>query len=155
MERRIFLISICLIFSTKYSVNGEKKVASIDASDIKEFRAKYYVEPVNDLSDLNETSIDVIGVFEKIKELEKRGFDMLNLVPDNGATCSIQVKYYISTIIERAKEQIDYCVEKHLNIDNRLELNTDQKSCTLEILDSAQKQIDDMSKIVDDCRFVV
>lgn len=107
-------------------------MASIDADDIKAFRAKFYVAPVNNLNDLNENSSDVIDVFEKIKELEKNGFDMLNRVPDNGATCSVQVKYFISAIVERAKEQCDYCVEKHLKKDNRLELNVSDLLCNFE-----------------------
>lgn len=101
----------------------KKKIASIDGNDIKAFRAKSYVEPVDGLQDLNANSTDVMSVFEKIKDLEQAGFDLLNTVPDNDATCSVQVKYYISTIINRAKEQCDYCVVRHVNRENLTELN--------------------------------
>lgn len=88
------------------------------------FRAKNYIEPVNELNDLNPKSEDVIGVNNQIEELEKKGFDMLNRVPQNDATCSIQIKYYITAAINSAKEQCDYCVERHLvENENRLEMN--------------------------------
>lgn len=47
----------------------------------------------------------------------------MNTVPDNHATCSVQVKFYISAIVQRAKEQTNYCVVKHLHKDSRREMN--------------------------------
>lgn len=98
-------------------------MASITEEDIKEFRDKHYVEPINDLQDLDANSDDVKDVYEKIDELEKRGLELRNRVADNGATCSIQVRYYIKEIIERAKEHCDYCVLKNLNKGDESTLN--------------------------------
>lgn len=106
-----------------FQCEGHKKIASINGNDIKAFRAKYYEEPIDKLDDLNPTSEDVIEIYDKIAELEKKGFDVLGQVPDNGATCSIQIKFYINAIIERAKEQINYCVLKYLIKESRRELN--------------------------------
>lgn len=100
-----------------------RKIAVIDEDDIKVFRAKSYIEPIEHLQDLDANSTDVINIFEKINELDKNGFDLLNRVPDNNARCSVQVKFYINKIIERAKEQCDYCVVKNLNQENRKEFN--------------------------------
>lgn len=100
-----------------------KKIATIKENDIKEFRAKSYVESINELKDLDSNLTDVIEILDKIKELEKKGFDLLNTVPDNGATCSVQVKFYITAIIDRAKEQCDYCIEIHVNKENPVDMN--------------------------------
>lgn len=105
------------------SIKADKKVVTIDEDDIKAFRARSYVEPVDELQDLDSNSTEVISMFDKIKELEKNGFDLLNTVPDNGATCSIQVKFYITAIIDRAKEQCDYCVLRNVNKENSTDLN--------------------------------
>lgn len=96
---------------------------TIDEDDIKAFRAKNYVEPIDELQDLDSNSTEVMSILAKIQELDKNGFDLLNTVPDNGATCSIQVKFSISAIVDRAKEQCDYCVAKHLTKDNSTILN--------------------------------
>lgn len=100
-------------------------MASINEEDIKKFRAKIYIEPIDDLGDLNPKSKDVIDIVERLNALEKKGFDVLNTVPDNNATCSIQVKYFITSTIERAKRICNYCIEKHVNkdLEGRLELN--------------------------------
>lgn len=83
----------------------------------------YYEEPVEKLEDLDPRSEDVIAILGQIKDLEKKGFDLLNTVPENGATCSIQVKFYITAVINRAKEQSDYCVLKNVKKETRRELN--------------------------------
>lgn len=98
-------------------------MSSIDGNDIRAFRARNSVEPINNIEDLDQKSSNVTNIFDQVKEMEKKGFDMLNKVPDNGATCSIQVKYYITTIIQQAKEQCDYCVERNVNKENPLNLN--------------------------------
>lgn len=72
---------------------------------------------------MNQTSPDVIEIVDKIKELEKNGFDLLNTVPDNGATCSVQAKFYISAIVDRAKEQCDYCIEMNVSKEKPSEMN--------------------------------
>lgn len=72
---------------------------------------------------MNSSQSDVIEILNEIKELERNGFDLLNTVPDNGATCSVQVKFYINAIIDRAKEQIDYCIEVNVNKENPSEMN--------------------------------
>lgn len=72
---------------------------------------------------MNSTSSDVIEILNEINGLEKNGFDLLNTVPDNGATCSVQVKFYITAIIDRAKEQCDYCIELNVNKENPSEMN--------------------------------
>lgn len=109
------------------SVCGYRKIVSINENDIKEFRAKTYVESINELNDLNQEQSDVIEIVDKIKELEQKGFDLLNTIPDNGATCSVQVKYYISAIIDRAKEQCDYCIEKSVKKESPSEMNVSNK----------------------------
>lgn len=111
-----------IIFSSQ-SADGDKKIASVNGDDIKAFRTKYYEEPIDELNDLNPKSDDVIGIFDKIKELENKGFDMLNMLPDVECTCCTQFKFYITTTIARAKEQTDYCVAKSVNKENRREMN--------------------------------
>lgn len=81
---------------------------------------------MDSLLDLEPNSQDIKFVFDKIKELDSKGKKLLALVPDNFATCSIQAKYYIKAIIQRAKEHCDNCVLKHLNEEdsaNRKNLN--------------------------------
>lgn len=87
------------------------------------FRAKSYVESINELKDLDSNSTDVIETIYKLKGLEKDGFDLLNTVPDNGATCSVQMKFYITAIIDRAKEHCDYCIEINVNKENPSDMN--------------------------------
>lgn len=106
--------------------SDKTQFASIDENDIKAFRAKNYVETVDELKDLNQTSNEVIGIYDKIKELQQKGYDMLVTVPDNGATCSIKVKYHITTFIERAKEHCDDCIEANLEDESPLELNVSE-----------------------------
>lgn len=100
-----------------------KKIAKIDADEIKAFREKNYVKVIAYLNDLNPNSNNMIEILNKITELDKNGFDLLNQVPENGATCAIQVKFYITAIINRAKEQCDYCVKKHVKEANRFDMN--------------------------------
>lgn len=102
---------------------SSRKIAIITENDIKEFRAKTYVESINQLKDLDSNLTDVIEILDKIKELEKNGFDLLNTVPDNGATCSVQVKFYITAIIDRAKEHCDYCIKLNVNKENPVDMN--------------------------------
>lgn len=75
------------------------------------------------MKDLNPNSKDVIGIFDRISEIEKKGFDMLVTVPDNGATCSTKIKYHITTMIQRAKEISDNCIVINLDAKDPLELN--------------------------------
>lgn len=96
-------------------VYGEKKIAVVTEDDIKAFRAQTYVESINELKDLDANLPDVLDIFDKIRELEKSGSELLMSVPDNGATCSVQVKFYINAIIDRAKEQCDFCVQLNVS----------------------------------------
>lgn len=102
-------------------------MASINGNDIDAFRAKHYIPPINGSSDLNQKSEDVISVVGKLHDLEKKAFDILNTVPDNNATCSIQVKYSIKGIIQRTKKQLNNCIVNNANQENRLELNVRKK----------------------------
>lgn len=56
-----------------------KRIASVNENDIRAFRAKYYEKPVDELDDLNPKSDDVIAIQEKIKALEGKAFDMINI----------------------------------------------------------------------------
>lgn len=101
-------------------------MARINGEDITKFRAKNYVKPINELGDLNQKSKDVIDIVDRVSALEKKGFELLNSLPDNSTTCSVEAKYFITSTIERAKWIIGHCIEKHLNKENpdgRLELN--------------------------------
>lgn len=108
---------VCFFTRLQY-VYGDRKVAIITEDDIKAFRAKTYVESINELKDLNANLPDVIEIYDKIKELERSGVDLLNTVPDNGATCSVQVKFYITAIVDRAKEQCDFCIQTNVDKEN-------------------------------------
>lgn len=112
-----------ILYQISQCSESDKKIVSIDENYIKAFRAKYYDEPVEKLEDLDPRSEDVIAILSQIKDLEKKGFDLLNTVPENGATCSIQLKFYITAVVNRAKEQSDYCVLRNLKKETRRELN--------------------------------
>lgn len=73
------------------------------------------------MRDLDPKLPDVIEIFDKIKELENSGFDLLNTIPDG--TCSVQVKYFISAIIVRAKEQCDFCIQTNVGKENPTMMN--------------------------------
>lgn len=92
-------------------------------NDLNEFRAKNRVVVVDELRDLNQNSTDVIAVYDKMKQLEQKGFELVVTVPDSGATCSVKVRYHISTIIERSKQECDDCVVANLEKEHQTELN--------------------------------
>lgn len=102
-------------------------MASINGNDIDAFRAKYFITPINGLGDLNQKSEEVANVVDKLKKLEKKASEILGGVPDNDSTCSIQVKYNINAIVQRAKKQCNCCIASHKNNENRLELNVRKK----------------------------
>lgn len=139
---------------------------------------KNHVEPIDDLNDLNGSSTDVNGILAKIDELKRSGFDLLNRVPDNGAICSIKLKYYIPATISHARKQCDYCVARYVNKESPLELNVscncfnfppinishqcvsdiayfthqvDQKKCALGVLETAKHELDTMSDRITTC----
>lgn len=102
-------------------VYGERKIARITEDDIKAFRAETYVKSIDELRDLD-ANADVIEIFDKIKELENSGFDLQNAVPDDG-TCSVQVRYFITAIIKRAREQCDFCIQTNVDKENPTIMN--------------------------------
>lgn len=70
---------------------------------------------------------NVIEILDKIRELESNGSDLIEKVPDNESTCSVQVKFYVSAIIDRAKEQCDYCIEMNLDKEKPTDMNVSCK----------------------------
>lgn len=154
------------------SVNDTQKIAIITRNDMKLFREKQHEEPIDDLHDLEGDSDDIKEVIGKIKALDDKALNLRNRVADNGFTCSIQVKYYITEIVQRTKELCDYCVVQHLNkeepskifnvstfcpvfctnINAKFFRQINQKNCTLDLLASAEIELDDMSPKVEDCR---
>lgn len=104
-------------------VNGGKKVAILTENDIREFRAKTYVESIDELKDLDQNLPDVIETYDKLKELEKSGSDILTTVPDDGTTCSVQLKFYTKAIVDRAKEQCDFCIQANVSKESPVVMN--------------------------------
>lgn len=78
---------------------------------------------INDLSDLNQQSEDVKGIFSKIEELRTKGYAMLNDVPAEKRTCAIKVKHRVDVIMERATEDSDQCVASNVESDPSHEIN--------------------------------
>lgn len=101
----------------------KKKTATIDSNDMNDYRAGRQTEPVNRLEHLNPNSVDMINVFDKIKELEQFGFDLLNTVPDNGSTCASILKYYIQASINRAKDLCANCIVMYIHEESLHEMN--------------------------------
>lgn len=95
-------------------VCGNQTVASIGPVDIAAFRVRNEKVVINDLNDLDQQSEDVKGIFSKIEELRKKGYDMLNDVPAQKRTCAIKVKHRVDIIMEKATEESDQCIASNV-----------------------------------------
>lgn len=107
-------------------VRGNKTIASVGPDDIATFRVKNEKIVINDLNDLNKQSEDVKGIFSKIEELRKKGYDMLNDVPAQKRTCAIKVKHRVDVIMERATEESDQCIASNVEALPSHEINVRQ-----------------------------
>lgn len=72
---------------------------------------------------MNKETEDVKGIFAKIEEIRKKGYDMLNTVPAQKRTCAIKVKRRIDVIMERAEERSDECIASNVEAVPSPELN--------------------------------
>lgn len=104
-------------------VCGNKTTASIGPDDIAAFRVKNEKIVINELNDLNKQSEDVKGIFRKIDELRKKGYDMLNDVPAQKRTCAIKVKHRVDVIMERATVKSDQCIASNVEAMPSHEIN--------------------------------
>lgn len=102
---------------------ANKTTASIKPDDIEAFRVKNVKVVINDLNDLDKQSEDVKGIFNKIDELRKKGYSMLNDVPAERRTCAIKVKHRVDVIMEHATEQSDECIATNVESIPSHELN--------------------------------
>lgn len=75
---------------------------------------------------LNKQSDDVKGIFSKIDELRKKGYDMLSSVPAQKGTCKTKVKYRVDAIMDRATELSDQCIELNVEAVPTHEINVRQ-----------------------------
>lgn len=91
---------------------------------MEKFRADNHIILNDELSDLNTTTTEAIELLQRIKAIEKKGDELIAMIPDNGVICATQVRYRIgTTIMQRMSESVDNCVAIHLYADNPPDLN--------------------------------
>lgn len=107
---------------SKASVGRCGKIAVIRLKDIEAFHVQHDKVIIDKMSDLNE-SVDVLGIFRKIKEIEKKGTKMAASINDTEIVCIARVNHRIGVIMDNLRELCDHCIETNVDEIPSNELN--------------------------------